>query len=111
MMKTIELDKLKPNPDWYKLTNNQRELRRYRLTSPIFLQLLDSLEPGFREMLHALTKDIYDGFWEIDREVENWIDEYDVTSARDMYAYCFIKMDVGWEGLPKEFVDFVWDHL
>lgn len=104
-------DRLTPDVYWYTITQNQRELRRYRLTSPLFLATIDALPAGFREFLHALTKDIYDNFWDLDREVENTIDGYDNLSVRHIYSYCFMKMDVSWEGLPMEFTEFVFDHL
>lgn len=104
-------DYLSPDPLWYTRTTNQRLLRKHRLTAPMFLTLIDTCEPGFREMLHALTKDIYDNFSELDFECEQLNEAYNPLSSVDIYTHCFQRMDLGWEGLPLEFKDFVFNHL
>lgn len=107
----FQVNRLHPDPYWHTRTTNQRDLRKWRLTSPIFLTMLDQLPYGYREILHALTKDIFDHFQELDREVDITMEDYDVFSVVDIYKHCFLKMDLSWEGLPTSFVKFVQDHL
>lgn len=113
--RTIDLfreHRLYPDDYWYTYTTNQRLLRKYRLTSPAFLEVIDSLEPGFREFLHGLTKDIYDNWLDIDSEVERFLGEgYNVLSVKQIYLFIFWKMDHCWIGLPQPFVDYVLNHL
>lgn len=105
-------NQLQPNEHWFHYTTNQRLLRKYRLTSPAYLSVVNNLEPGFREFIHALSKDIYDNWLDIDSEVERYLGEgYDSTSSKQIFLFIFWKMDHCWLGLPTPFVEFVTEHL
>lgn len=107
----MSIDRLMPDPDWYKATTNQRVLRRYRLTAPIYQGMLDSLPKGFREILHALSKDIYDNYYELDYECTQLLEDYNPFSLQQVFTHVFNRMDLNWEGMPEDFKTFVRDHL
>ena len=96
--------KLRRDHYWNLKTTNHRLLRKYKLTSPWFLDLVDSLPEGYRELIHAVCKDMYDLFEELDEQVAAAYHDYDPHSLVDIFTYLFHQMDLEWDGLPEAFL-------
>ena len=111
-MENFYVDHLFQDENWYTYTTNRRLIRKYRLTAPSFHAVLDSLQPGFKELLHSITKDIYDTWEDLEPEVERYFNiHYNPFSAMQIYQYIFWKMDLNFKGLPPVFIDFLTNHL